>query len=386
MRIKSMIVMLLSLMFILPNEVYGLTFNDGDNNYNLEKYTINSSCVEGLAFSGSKTKDGYYIFENSENGDNQIKILNDGTCSKLTNQEMLDYYNGVGSDYYEVRFDENDDLYIYHMRWSASDLDDIFIKTSDTVIDPNKEYFEIEIYDGGYSSGPATSGNIDNYYESIKLTIPKSTKQISGVTYYRIDNNIATEVKEEEFNEDEILDYYVLSDGSNKDIEEKVVKLPDSYKELNTDYIIVVKSSLDGKYYVAFESSNGDYNDIYNTEGELLFSNVLSFAVVNSLYVVSDNDIMKFYNFNKELVYEIDNNLVGDSKVDGNISYIIALDTSEQEELMSIYKLELSSNNGDIDNPQTFDNVVVMFIMLGISIIGIIGTLIYTKKYKKDFN
>ena len=172
----------------------------------------------------------------------------------------------------------------------------------------------------------------------------------------------------------------------NKDIEEKVVKLPDSYKELNTDYIIVVKSSLDGKYYVAFESSNGDYNDIYNTEGELLFSNVLSFAVINSLYVVSDNDVMRFYNFNKELVYEIDNNLVGDSKVDGNISYIIALDTSEQEKLMAIYKLELSSNNGDIDNPQTFDNVVVMFIMLSISIIGIIGTLIYTKKYKKDFN
>lgn len=371
----------LALFFMLTTDVFALSFKDGNKVYDLEKFDIN--CVDGLSYTGESTSDGTFIFENSEDGDNQVKVLSDGTCQVLTNQELLDYYNGVNYEYYGIDKDENNNYYIYHKTYGNASLMKVFIKTKDTEINPDKVYYEIEVGDGSLGSWPATSGDINNYYELVDLMRPKTVTKIPGATYYIVsDMLVATEV---EFNENDILDYYILADDSSQDVTEKVLLLPDSLSALlENNRSFVIKSPLDGKLYVVIKSENQQevYN-IYTTDGELLFGDVNSFAVVNSLYVVSVDGAVKFYNFSKDLVYELEDAGIGTATVNGNTSAMLGFDLTGGNEKFALFRLQLTTNNGDIDNPQTLDNIMIMFTILGLSVIGILGTIFYSKRNKQ---
>lgn len=371
----------LALFFMLTTDVFALSFKDGNKVYDLEKFDIN--CVDGLSYTGESTSDGTFIFENSEDGDNQVKVLSDGTCQVLTNQELLDYYNGVNYEYYGIDKDENNNYYIYHKTYGNASLMKVFIKTKDTEINPDKVYYEIEVGDGSLGSWPATSGDINNYYELVDLMRPKIVTKIPGATYYIVsDMLVATEV---EFNENDILDYYILADDSSQDVTEKVLLLPDSLSALlENNRSFVIKSPLDGKLYVVIKSENQQevYN-IYTTDGELLFGDVNSFAVVNFLYVVSVDGAVKFYNFSKDLVYELEDAGIGTATVNGNTSAMLGFDLTGGNEKFALFRLQLTTNNGDIDNPQTLDNIMIMFTILGLSVIGILGTIFYSKRNKQ---
>jgi len=112
----------------------------------------------------------------------------------------------------------------------------------------------------------------------------------------------------------------------------------------------------------------------------MLFEDVDSMAAVNSLYAVTINNVTNFYNFDKELVYELKNSSVMVSKVNGNTSVIVG--KKDQKDTLFILGLEEpekeSSNNAD--NPDTSDNIITMIILSIVSIIGIGFSLFYLNK------
>ena len=100
--------------------------------------------------------------------------------------------------------------------------------------------------------------------------------------------------------------------------------------------------------------------------------------IVDSLFVVEKNNKAYFYNFDKELVYEIENVSIRDSKLDNKVSSIVARKTDESKNYV-LYKLSYEKTNS---NPDTGDNILSIIILGGLSLIILTGALIYFKKIK----
>jgi len=226
---KILLSITLTLTCLFPSTVFALTFNDGDKTYNLKEVEIKCS-LDNLSYV-SMDKNNNFIYENNEDGNKQTKILDDGTCSELDGQELLDYYNK--REYYEIDKNSDDDYIIVRRNTEGVEIEDILIPTNDNEIDLEKEYYEIEVGDGNISYGPATSGNINNYYEYADLMLTKNIKQVIGKTYYEIyDNTYASVVGPDEYDESKATNYFVLSDGSPKTTSTTVLTLPKVFNSL----------------------------------------------------------------------------------------------------------------------------------------------------------
>ena len=373
---KILLSITLTLTCLFPSTVFALTFNDGDKTYNLKEVEIKCS-LDNLSYV-SMDKNNNFIYENNEDGNKQTKILDDGTCSELDGQELLDYYNK--REYYEIDKNSDDDYIIVRRNTEGVEIEDILIPTNDNEIDLEKEYYEIEVGDGNISYGPATSGNINNYYEYADLMLTKNIKQVIGKTYYEIyDNTYASVVGPDEYDESKATNYFVLSDGSPKTTSTTVLTLPKVFNSLfeNANFFVLESNN---NSYIVIRQSNEQKWDIYDIKGNMLFEDVDSMAAVNSLYAVTINNVTNFYNFDKELVYELKNSSVMVSKVNGNTSVIVG--KKDQKDTLFILGLEEpekeSSNNAD--NPDTSDNIITMIILSFVSIIGIGFSLFYLNK------
>jgi len=378
---KKLIFITLILVCLLPNTVFALTFKDGDKTYNLKEVEIKCN-LDNLSYA-TTDKNNNFIYENNEDGDNQTKILDDGTCSKLDGQELLDYYNK--RVYYQIDKKSDGDYEIVQHAIEGDQRDDILIPTIDEVIVPGKEYYEIEVGDGTFSSGPATSGNVKNYYEYKDLMLSKNIKQVIGETYYEIYDGIyASEVKSDEYDESKATNYFVLSDGSAKETLTTVVTLPKAFNNLfaGNSYFVIESN---GNYYVIVGQHGGQKWDVYDTKGNILFEDVSSMVAINSLYAVTTDNVTNFYNFDKELVYELKNSSVMVSKVNENTSVIIG--KKNQKDTLLIIELEEPKTSNNTNNPDTSDNIITMIILSIVSLIGIGLSLFYlNKKDSKSSN
>lgn len=379
---KLLLFATLAIASLWPSTILALTFNDGDKIYNLKEVDIKCN-LDNLSYT-TIGKNNNFIYENNEDGNNQIKILDDGTCSNLEGQELLDYYNGIGNTYYGIEKDNNGNYVIINYTYEGVERKNILIPTRDEEIISEKEYYEIEIGDGSFSSGPATSGNIENYYELVNLMRLKNIKQDKTKQYYEIyDFDYAREVTDSEYDESKAINYYVLSDGSVKETSTPAVTLPEIFKQLlaRARYW-TIKSPIEDTYYIIVSQQGETKWTVYDTKGNAIFEDIDSMVIVNSLFAVTNNNATKFYNLGKELVYELEESSVTASKVYGNISVIIG----KKEQKDTLYLLELEENKpkslDNISNPKTADNIITSFVLAILSLISIGGTAIYLKKRK----
>jgi len=363
--------MLIVSMIIFPNMVDAATFKDGNRTYTIEELLID--CPSGIDYSYIDVKNNF-LFANLEADDNYHKLNDKGVCVTLSTQELLDVYNY--NNFYVIEY-KQDKYYIVNKIYNSFTIA-LYEKTKDDKVVDGKQYYEIYSSDSMGSVLNPVDEEIENYYEEIILMKPRKA-EIEDKTYYVEEGAFkAVSVPKKDVKLEDILNYWVPYDGI-EDKTEIVIQLSDKFKSIlgNTRFF-VIKSPVSDDFYIFVLEGEDSFGNVYNTDGNIVFEDVNNMLIVDSLFVVEKNNKAYFYNFDKELVYEIENVSIRESKLDNKVSSIVTRKTDEGKNYV-LYKLSYEKTNS---NPDTGDNILSIIILGGLSLIILTGALIYFKKSK----
>ena len=364
-------VMIIVSMIIFPNMVDAATFKDGNRTYTIEELLID--CPSGIDYSHIDEKNNF-LFSNREADDNYHKLNDKGVCVTLSTQDLLDVYNY--NNFYVIEY-KQDKYYIVNKIYNSFTIA-LYEKTKDDKVVDGKQYYEIYSSDSMGSVLNPVDEEIENYYEEIILMKPRKA-EIEDKTYYVEEGAFkAVSVPKEDVKLEDILNYWVPYDGI-EDKTEIVIELSDKFKDiLGNTIFFVIKSPVSDDFYIFVLEGEDNFGNVYDTDGNIVFEDVNNMLIVDSLFVVEKNNKAYFYNFDKELVYEIENVSIRDSKLDNEVSSIVARKTDESKNYV-LYKLSYEKTNS---NPDTGDNILSIIILGGLSLIILTGALIYFKKIK----
>lgn len=291
--------------------VNALSFSDKENNYVLEKIDI--PCLDGYDFY-DYDQDNNMIFAKYDLENTYIKLDSNYNCHDMTSKEVLDFLNqGIVHEFMrgEENIPEGSSSKYNIVVEKNSYSPEGYIKTKDTKINEEKQYFVIE--DNGdvvYSVGAADINKINEYYENVYFKKPLKAEIDVETTYYVRRNSF---IFEEVLNPvvEDIEKYYVLI---NERLEDEVI----SYIELNEEIVDklyeeygvveIIKDEYSNNYYfMACEDYSYEIFDIYDINGNKIEAlkeiNGILFSK-NGLISIRKNDKHMFYNQEFELVHE----------------------------------------------------------------------------------
>lgn len=296
--------------------VYADTFKDGDITYVLEEREFDCGAGENIFVEGLD-KNGNLIVEDYEN-EVIYKVDSDNKCTKMTNQEILEYINDKKYEYFDIYDYSETEEPEY---WITKIIDSYYynsgyIKTKDTEL-KEKDYYILNEYSIELvQEENLNEEDLDTYYEEVYFKLPESAKLDEKVTYYEyFENSIYNEVTDPK--EEDILDYLVLTEYEEVTSEEKLVKLDSKVLgqlyEKHDGIVHVVKLNGEDVYYLVGSLYSEEYEhlgyNVYDLEGNPIeklqgIDNITTYS--NSLIGVIDEEKSMIYNSDLELLYETD--------------------------------------------------------------------------------
>lgn len=299
--------------------VYADTFKNGDVMYVLEEREFDCGIGEDIYVVGVD-EEGNLIIENYENGE-IYKVDSDNKCTKMTNQEILEYINELEYEYFDIYDYSETEEPEY---WITKIIDSYYynsgyIKTKDTSL-KEKDYYILNEFDSLelVAEENLDEEDLDTYYEEVYFKLPESAKIDEKVTYYEyFENSIYKEITDPK--EENILDYLVVTELEDVTTEEKLIaldsKVIDDLYEKHDGSVFPIKLNGEDVYYLVgslYDKENGyehlGYN-VYDLEGNPIkelqgIDNITSYS--NSLIGVIDEEKTIIYNTDMEVLYETD--------------------------------------------------------------------------------
>lgn len=362
--LKTIFIIVVTVLFI-PTNAKALSFKDGKTTYVLEEREI--SCLKDYIVLQGTDKDNNLVFSKPEDRLDAIKVNDKNECLEMTIQEKIDfinlqesYYRVMGGTIYPDEPEEDYGIYEQKMTTRVSGL----VKTNDKKIVEGKIY-NILISDAeAHSVLEPKKEELNTYYEEKYFELAKTTKIDNNVTYYEL-KGLKFE-KIENPKEENILDYYIISNNQNN--EEEYIKIVDLNKEIfeplfEEAYLKETIKLKDKEEFYVLVGTLVEHTelgpiitfDVYKTDGTKIreLEGIDYIDTYHNSLIGAFKDGLKIYNSNLEVIYE-NKDLENLREVGYNnyTYYMSSLDREEVEETFyNMYEYKLLEG----DN-QTYNN------------------------------
>jgi len=414
-RIMKNYVFLIFLAFLLiPLGVNAEVKEIGDYKYTIESKTYKDYVcdeIEGKQYrfftNLDNTKVVLSVVNESPAYDYLIDFTKTNNCTPMTEKESEEFFD---EDLYEYFWGKDNVIRKVKM---VTDSERLFILTEDTTVDNNKAYFSLTDLTFTEIENPKDS-ELNTYYEEIFLKMENEYDK--DAHYYQFNNDGSVtyvgQITEEKFNDGEF--YYtkltnlhkedVLTLNNTKFIVPKEAGIfGEDYKYDRSDYLDVI--SVAGKSYLIFAEENLGDPVVFDLGGNIvtfglnkimspqilestkndMIALVIGPSYADSKMYVMDEEFNKIYEENADDYFIRYLTSVGntdyfaiDSYVDTNYDKKILEITKSKKENITLSGKEDSS----LENPKTGDNIKINIIMAIISLIGLVGIMMYLKKKK----
>lgn len=340
------------------------------------------SCTQKMHIS-MLTHDGDLIYYDQDN-DEYYRIGESDTCELLSLQDLLD----MNRKYYYMSYPEIGDTPSDNKIYEFYESEPYYIQIKGTELISGKDYYrwsEKDSDDNQYIEPiPTNELNVTDlqnglYYELVYMELPTKVEiDTANNTYYEcvgytcnpVDNPIL----------DEIVNYFVLGSRIYKKEEVATIDTELHNKILNKnkdDYRINAVKYSDSNYYIVFRDAKTDLADVYTVNGELFLEDVRNYYILsNGLYSLQTANGTELYNMSKKLLHTIPSAL--DFNQYNNDKDLALVNWWDNEGEQYFYKI-----TKNINNPATGDNVALIFIIGGISLVELTLTLLYSMKQKR---
>lgn len=363
--ITSLII--IAMMLFTSNVFAAETFNYDGYTYVIEEVKLKTDSLSDSIRVLEMDENNNYIIEDFETG--KIYRVNEKECTLMSNQEMLEFRNKkttfmvVEPDY---SICEYGNPYSYELG---------YIKTEDTQIDSNKEYYKagninseglIETFDS--VSNPNVS-EIDTYYEYVAFKWPDSTEIDNNITYYTQDPvTTRTYVKVANPISEDVYKYYIIVNEPNLIIRTFIEKIDKTKFEEDLEMFYPMEAYYDSEndeIYFKVQDWNMTKSIIYKTDGtkvkefdEMMMISELGnkfFMAISDDYIGIPSPDITVTILDKEgnTVFESANMpYLHTLKYKDNITYLVEYNGVEGLKFYNMYatKIEEDNSNTNTDN------------------------------------
>jgi len=374
-------VLLLTLLAILPLNIKALEFIDGNTKYIMTERDFSCTQNLDLIFSSSN---GVFIYADFETNE-LYRVTDDDKCVLLTIQEELDLRRKYFYEGYHIIGDTPSDNKIYNINDELSS----YIKTDDTDLIDGKEYYRLgeedEDGDRHIEIVPDNELNVTDlqnklYYEQAYMEVPSIAEIVVGTTYYDCGPEKCEEISNPVL--DDIANYFIVGQNTyRKDVVATIE--PELHSKILSapidGYHVFVDKMPNSAYYIYFIDQTTYLVDVYSLNGDLIVENVgYYFELSNGLYAIETDNGVELYNASDKLLYTIPS---ASNFYQYNTSKDVVMLSWRGEGQDDIYYNMTKTTN--INNPATGDNILMIFIVCGISLVCLILLTLYFIKQKR---
>lgn len=354
MKIKKIFFIIICLMMLLaPNNALAAeTFNYGDYKYSIEKINLKTDSLPNEALFVEIDEQGNYIFE--DHSANKLYKVNEKECVLMSDEEILKFKStetlkNLHISGYDVL--ESEQL-MY--------LDNGYVKTSDTEINPDKTYWEANTIneDGRIESFGTVLipdiSKINTYYEETYFKYPTSMEIDENETYYMRDEITGTFVKVDTPTSADINKYRVKYNR----VETKIATLNSTNfdKILENYYIWNVHRDEETNELLVLVTNGYDIA-IYTIEGTLVREfkgiepSIFSWYSNSFFGIKEDQGKFKIMDKDANIIFESETlPLLFEIKNEKDTMYFLGFDNNGREEFYYMNKVKIEKENDNIDN------------------------------------
>lgn len=325
----------------------------GDYTYSIEKVNVKTDLLTGNEMFVEMDEQGNYIFEDPLA--NKYYKVNEKECLLISNEETLKFKNTASPKYiYVSGYDVFESQQLYYTDFG-------YVKTSDTEIDPNKQYWKVNSVnsDGqfvGFSSVQYPDiSEIDTYYEEIYFRYPTSTEIDNNTVYYKRDEITGVFVKVDNPVSEDINKYRIKIDNRDSSHTDTKIATLDSaiFEEIFSNYYPwdVYKDEATNKLNIIV--TNGYDTAIYTSDGTLVeeFKGIEAPEIIwysNSFLAVKEEQgSFKIMDKDTNIIFESETlPLLYEIKYENNVMYLTCFNNNDGKfEFYNMYESKIANDN-----------------------------------------
>lgn len=360
-KIRFLISIFMIAMLLFTSSVFATEkFTYDGYTYAIEEVKLKTDSLSDSIRVLEMDENNNYIIEDFET--RKIYRVNEKECTLMSNQEILELRNKkttfmvVEPDY---SICEYGNPYSYELG---------YIKTEDTQIDSNKEYYYQKVDEYEPVSNPDVS-EIDTYYEYVVFKWPDSTEIDNNITYYTQDPvTTRTYVKVANPISEDVYKYYIIVNEPNLIIRTFIEKIDKTKFEEDLEMFDPMEAYYDSEndeIYFKVQDRNMTKSIIYKTDGTKVkeFDEVMMISELgNKFFMAISDDYIGIPSPDTTVtILDKEGNTVFESanmpylytlKYKDNITYLVEYNGVEGLKFYNMYatKIEEDNSNTNTDN------------------------------------